>query len=389
MADGERLDRMKAVTYQGIKDVQVKEVSPPTIHRPEDIIVKITTTGICGSDLHLVHGMIPNLPEGYVIGHEPMGIVEEVGPEVKKVKKGDRVIVPFNVSCGECSYCRSGLTSQCDNSNPEGQTGGFFGYSNTFGGYPGGQAEYMNVPYGNFTPFRLPNDCEVEDEKLVLLADVVPTAYWSVENAGVKPGDTVIILGCGPIGLIAQKFAWLKGAGRVIAVDYIGYRLEHAKRTNNVEVVNFEAHHNTGEYLREITRGGADVVIDCVGMDGKMSMLEMVETGLKLQGGAMGALVMASQAVRRGGVIQVTGVYGARYNAFPFGDIFSRNVTVKTGQAPVIPYMPYLYELIAQGKFDPSDIITHRLPLEQAEHAYTVFDTKEEDCIKVVLKPYH
>jgi S-(hydroxymethyl)glutathione dehydrogenase / alcohol dehydrogenase len=377
---------MKAVTFQGIKNVKVKEVDNPKIHKPDDIIVKITTTAICGSDLHLIHDMVPNLPRDYIIGHEPMGIVEEVGPEVTKVKKGDRVIIPFNVSCGECFYCKHDLTSQCDNSNPHGQGGAYFGYSETFGGYPGGQAEYLRVPYGNFTPFKIPEDCELEDEKLVLIADAATTAYWSVENAGVKGGDTVVIFGCGPVGLLAQKFAWLHGAKRVIAVDYIDYRLEHAKRTNNVEIVNFEQHENTGEYLNEITQGGADIVIDCVGMDGKMTPLEFLATGMKLQGGAMGALVMATQAVKKGGTIQVTGAYGARYNGFPLGDIFNRNLNVRTGQAPVIPYMPRIYELFSQGKVKPDDIVTHRLPLEQAEHGYDIFDTKADGCIKVVLK---
>lgn len=378
---------MKAVTYQGIKDVQVKEVKEPSIKKRDDIIVKLTTTAICGSDLHLIHGMIPNTGKDYIIGHEPMGIVEEVGKDVTKVKKGDRVIIPFNIACGQCWFCNHELESQCDNANDNGEMGAYFGYSDTTGGYPGGQAEFMRVPYGNFTPFKVPEKSEVSDEKLVLLADVVPTAYWSVDNAGVKEGDTVIILGCGPIGLLAQKFAWLKGAKRVIAVDYIDYRLMHAKKTNKVEIINFEKHENCGEYLKEITHGGADVVIDCVGMDGKMTPLEFLATGLKLQGGAMGAIVMASQAVRKGGTIQITGVYGTRYNAFPLGDIFQRNVNIRTGQAPVIHYMPHLYNLITEGKVDPGDIITHVLPLHEAKHGYDVFDTKREGCIKVVLKP--
>lgn len=369
---------MKAVTYQGIKDVRVKEVKAPEIKKPDDIIVKLTTTAICGSDLHLIHGMVPNFPEDYIIGHEPMGIVEETGPDVHKVKKGDRVIIPFNVSCGECFFCKNQLESQCDNSNANGEVGAYFGYSDSAGGYPGGQAEYMRVPYANFTPFKLPDDCEVEDEKLVLLSDAMSTAYWSVDNAEVKEGNTVIILGCGPVGLLAQKFAWMKGAKRVIAVDYVDYRLQHAKKTNNVEIVNFEHHENAGLYLKEITQGGADVVIDCVGMDGKMSPLEFLATGVKMHGGAMGALVTAAQAVRKCGTIQVTGVYGMRYNAFPFGDIFQRNVNVRTGQAPVIHYMPYLYDLIATGKVDPGDIITHVLPLDQAKHGYEVFDTKTD-----------
>ncbi|MGG1396746.1 zinc-dependent alcohol dehydrogenase [Bacillus salipaludis] len=378
---------MKAVTYQGIKNVQVKEVKDPSIKNADDIIVKVTSSAICGSDLHLIHAMIPNLPTDYVIGHEPMGVVEEVGPEVTSLKKGDRVIIPFNVSCGHCWYCTHDLTSQCDNGNPHGQGSGFFGYSETTGGYAGGQAEFMRVPFGNFTPFKIPDNCEVEDEKLVLLADAAPTAYWSVDHAGVKDGDTVIVLGCGPVGLLAQKFSWLKGAKRVIAVDYVGYRLEHAKRTNKVEIVNFEDHENVGDYLLEITKGGADIVIDAVGMDGKMTPLEFLASGLKLHGGSMGAIVIASQSVRKGGTIQLTGVYGGRYNAFPLGDIFQRNVDIKTGQAPVIPYMPFLYDMINEGKIDPSDIITHVLPLDQAKHGYEVFDTKTEDCIKVILRP--
>jgi len=378
---------MKAVTYQGIKNVEVREVKDPSIKNSDDIIVKVTSSAICGSDLHLIHGMIPNTPTDFVIGHEPMGVVEEVGPDVRNLKKGDRVIIPFNVSCGSCWYCQHDLTSQCDNSNPHGDIGGFFGYSETTGGYAGGQAEYMRVPYGNFTPFKIPENCEMEDEKLVLLADAASTAYWSVDHAGVKDGDTVIILGCGPVGLLAQKFAWYKGAKRVIAVDYIDYRLQHAKRTNNVEIVNFEQHENTGLYLKEITKGGADIVIDAVGMDGKWTPMEFLASGLKLQGGAMGAIVIASQAVRKGGTIQITGVYGGRYNGFPLGDIFQRNIDIKSGQAPVIPYMPYLYDLFSSGKIDPSDVVTHVLPLDQAKHGYEVFDTRTEDCIKVVLKP--
>lgn len=378
---------MKAVTFQGIKNVEVKEVEAPSIHRPDDIIVKITSSAICGSDLHLIHDMIPNLPQNYIIGHEPLGIVEEAGRGVSTLKQGDKVVVPFNVSCGHCIYCQSGLTSQCDNSNPHGQMGGFFGYSENTGGYPGGQAEYMRVPFANFTPFKVPENSEVADESLVLLADVMPTAYWSVVNAGVDSGDTVVVLGCGPVGLMAQKFCWMKGARRVIAVDYIDYRLEHARKHNRVETVNLEQHDNTGEYLKEITEGGADIVIDCVGMDGKMTPLEFLATGLKLHGGALGSLIIASQAVRKGGTIQVTGVFGGRYNGFPLGDLMNRNITLKMGQAPVIPYMPYLYELLAEKQFDPSDIITHKLPLNDAKHGYEIFDTKIDGCIKVILQP--
>jgi S-(hydroxymethyl)glutathione dehydrogenase / alcohol dehydrogenase len=378
---------MKAVTYQGIKNVVVKEVPDPKIEKPDDMIVKITSTAICGSDLHLIHGMIPNLQENYVIGHEPIGIVEEVGPGVTKVKKGDRVIIPFNIACGECFFCKNQLESQCDNSNEHGDMGAYFGYSGTSGGYPGGQAEYLRVPFANFTHFKIPENCEQPDEKLSLIADAMTTAFWSVDNAGVKNGDTVIVLGCGPVGLLAQKFCWLKGAKRVIAVDYVDYRLQHAKRTNNVEIVNFEQDTNIGNNLKEMTKGGADVVIDAVGMDGKMSDLEYLASGLKLQGGTMSAFIIASQAVRKGGTIQVTGVYGGRYNGFPLGDIMQRNVNIRSGQAPVIHYMPYMYELVTSGKVAPGDIVTHVIPLSEATRGYEAFDTKTDNCIKVILKP--
>jgi Threonine dehydrogenase and related Zn-dependent dehydrogenases len=378
---------MKAVTYQGIKNVAVKDVPDPKIVKPDDAIVRLTTTAICGSDLHLLHGMIPNLHEDYVIGHEPMGIVEEVGPEVTKLKKGDRVIIPFTIACGECYYCRNRLESQCDNSNENGEMGAYFGYSGTTGGYPGGQAEFLRVPYANFTHFKLPESCEVPDEKLCLIADALPTAYWSVDNAGVKEGDTVVVVGCGPVGLIAQKAAWFKGARRVIAVDYLDYRLEHAKLTNKVEIVNGGTVANAGEEIREMTKGGADVVIDCTGMSGKMTPMESLASGLKLHGGAMGGLLTATQSVRKGKTIQITGVYGGRYNAFPLGDIFQRNVNVRTGQAPVIHYMPYMYELIQSGKLDPGDVVTHVLPLSEAKRGYEIFDTRQDNCIKVVLKP--
>jgi S-(hydroxymethyl)glutathione dehydrogenase/alcohol dehydrogenase len=378
---------MKAVTFQGIKNVQVKEVADPKIEKRDDIIVKITASAICGSDLHMIHGLVPNFPQDFIIGHEPMGIVEEAGPDVTKVKKGDRVIIPFNVSCGHCWYCEHELTSQCDNSNPHGQSGGYFGYTETFGGYAGAQAEYMRVPYGNFTPFKIPEDSEMEDEQLCLVADAASTAYWTVEHAGVKEGDTVIVLGCGPVGLLTQKFLWLKGAKRVIAVDYVGYRLEHAKRTNNVEIVNFEQEENIGTHLKEMTKGGADIVIDAVGMDAKMTPMEFLATGLKLQGGSINPVIIATQAVRKGGTIQITGGYGGVYNGFPLGDIFNRNVDIKTGQAPVIPVMQKVFDLINSGKVDAGDIITHILPLSEAKRGYEVFDTRTDNAIKVVLRP--
>ncbi|KKB35660.1 zinc-dependent alcohol dehydrogenase [Bacillus thermotolerans] len=377
---------MKALTYQGPKDVQVKEVEDPVLQKRDDVIVRITSTAICGSDLHLYQGNMPLSP-GYIIGHEPMGVVEEVGPDVTKVKKGDRVVLPFNVSCGECFYCHNHMESQCDNANPHKDTGGYFGYTEQYGNHPGGQAEYLRVPYGNFMPFVVPESCELEDEALLFMSDVLPTAYWSVEHSGMKPGDTVVVLGSGPIGLMAQKFAWMKGAKRVIAVDYLPYRLELARKTNNVETYNFTDYPEMGKHLKEVTSGGADIVIDCVGMDGKKSAIEKIEQKLKLQGGTLSAINIAKDAVRKFGTVQLTGVYGLMYNMFPLGNFFERNVTLKMGQAPVIHYMPELFEQITAGKINPTDIITHIMPLEQAPEAYKLFNDHEDECVKVVLRP--
>ena len=375
---------MKAILYEGIKNVKVRNVGDPEIKNDDDIIVKVTSTAICGSDLHLIHGMIPNMPLGYILGHETMGIVEDAGKGVQKVKKGDRVIIPFPVSCGHCWYCEHDLWSQCDNSNANGEVGGILGYSKTYGGYDGGQAEYLRVPYANVGPTIVPE--ELADEQVLFLTDILPTSYWGVENGGVKKDDTVVVLGCGPVGLLSIKWAAFHGAKRIIAVDYVKYRLEHAKQYG-VEVINFEEHDNTGEYIKEITHGGADVVIDCVGMDGKMTKFEMLETALKLQGGSKSAIEIATQAVRKGGTVSMVGVYGARYNMFPLGDFFARNITLKMGQCPAQTYVPRILDLIKQGKFDATDIITHKLKLDEGEHAYEIFDKKLDNCIKVVLKP--
>lgn len=379
---------MKAVTFQGSKDIQVKNVKDPEIQKKDDIIVRITSTAICGSDLHIYKGALPTRKD-YVIGHEPMGIVEEVGPEVTKVKKGDRVVIPFNVSCGECFYCSHEMESQCDNSNsnPHFDTGGYFGFTERYGNYPGGQAEYLRVPYANFMPFVIPESSELEDESVLFLSDILPTAYWSVEHAGVREGDTVVVLGCGPVGLLAQKFAWMKGAARVIAVDELPYRMERAKRINNVEIVDFSQHDNTGAFIHDLTKGGARIVIDCVGMDGKKSPAEAAQQKLKLQGGTLSAIDIAKDAVSKFGTIQLTGVYGLTYNMFPLGNIFERNVTMKMGQAPVVHLMPRIFELINSGQIDPREIISHIMPMEQASDAYQIFNDHTDECTKVILKP--
>ena len=375
---------MRAIVYEGMRDIRLEEVEDPKLKKDDDIIVRVTSTAICGSDLHLAHGMVPNLLAGSILGHETMGVVEEAGSEVYKVKKGDRVIIPFPIACGHCWFCEHDLWSQCENSNTNGEAGGIFGYSQTYGGYDGGQAEYLRVPYANVGPTLVPE--ELNDEQVLFLTDILPTSYWGVENGGVKPNDTVIVLGCGPVGLLSIKWAFFQGAKRVVAVDCVDYRLAHAAGYG-AETVNIEAHENTGEYLKEITHGGADVVIDCVGMDGKMSTIEKVETFLKLQGGSKSAIEIATQAVRKGGTVSMVGVYGARYNNFPLGDFFARNITLKMGQCPAHTYVEKILKLIANRKFDATDIITHRLPLDEGEYAYRIFDFKEDNCIKVILKP--
>lgn len=375
---------MKALVYGGMRDINVAEVKEPKLVNADDIIIKVTSTAICGSDLHLYHGMVPNMPKGFVMGHETMGIVVDAGPEVNKVKKGDRVIIPFPIACGHCWYCEHELYSQCDNSNPHGEVGAIFGYSDTYGGYDGGQAEYLRVPYANVGPKVIPE--EFSDEQVLFLTDVLPTSYWGVDIGGVKKEDTVVILGCGPIGLTTIKWTILAGAKRIIAVDYIKYRLEHAKKYG-VEVVDLSEQEDTGEYIHEITNGGADVVLDCVGVDGKMTKLEKIETLLKLQGGSKSAIEIATQAVRKGGTVVFIGVYGTRYNMFPLGDFFGKNITIKMGQCPVQAYVDPILQMIKENRIDPTDIITHKLPLNQGIHAYEIFDKKEDNCIKVILKP--
>ncbi|RCW77157.1 alcohol dehydrogenase catalytic domain-containing protein [Saliterribacillus persicus] len=377
---------MRAVTFQEKEHVQVKDVEAPSIQKKDDMIIRITATGICGSDLHLYHGGIP-LAQDYIIGHEPMGIVEETGPDVKSFKKGDRVVIPFNVSCGHCYYCNHQMESQCDNSNPHGENGALFGYSKDMGNYPGGQAEYLRVPYADFSSFKVPESSELDDESVLFLSDVIPTAYWSVENSGVKTGDTVIVLGTGPIGLMAQKFAWLKGAERVIAVDQVKHRLEHAKKTNNVETYNFSENKDIGSILHEATNGGAEVVIDCVGMDGTVPPDAKHGSDGNNQFGTISPIITASQAVRKFGVVQLTGVYGTESNNFPLGDFFTRNVALTMGQAPVIHMMPALYKMVENKLIDPKDIITHTMPLTEAAEAYRIFDKKEDGNIKTILKP--
>ncbi|WP_438444625.1 alcohol dehydrogenase catalytic domain-containing protein [Gorillibacterium sp. sgz5001074] len=377
---------MRAAVYTGFRQIKYAEVPDVKIQHPEDMIVRVTATTICGSDLHFYHGLVNSLAEGSIIGHEAVGEVVETGPDVVKVRKGDKVVLPFNVACGHCRPCLNGLESQCDTANEKGQAGAYFGCSRLYGDYEGCQAEYVRVPFANFTSFAVPKDNELDDRKLLLLSDTLPTSYWAIHHSGVKPGDTVIVIGCGPIGLMVQKCAWLQGASRVIAVDLVPERLEYARRVNKAEVYNLTEYADLAGDLYENTGGGADVVLDCVGGDGLMTPGELAQTFFQVQGGGLSAFQMAQQTVAKGGTIQLVGIYALRYNQFPLGDLFARNVVLKMGQAPVIRYMEPLYQLLKSGRLD-TDIYSHTLPLSEASEAYRLFDHRADGCLKVLLQP--
>lgn len=381
---------MRAVTWQGNEKMIVKNVPDPEIQKPTDMIVRITSTAICGSDLHLYHNGKMIMEEDYVVGHEPMGIVEEVGTDVKTVKKGDRVVIPFNISCGECWYCTHDTESQCDESNDNHAVdfGGLFGYGKLNGSHPGGQAEFLRVPFADETSFVVP-DSTLPDEKVLFLSDVIPTSYWNVEKSGVKEGDTVIVLGCGPIGLMTQKFAKMKGAKRVIAVDNVKHRLDLASSYNNVETYDFSTTNvvKMGFELYDLTHGGADVVIDCVGMDGVKPTMEKARNIISTQMGTITPILTAAECVRKFGTIHLAGVYLTPASSFPLNVLFSRNINLTMGQAPVVHLMPKLYDMIIEEKFDPTTIITHTMPLEDAAEAYEIFDQKKDNNVKVILKP--
>ncbi|TVT11435.1 alcohol dehydrogenase catalytic domain-containing protein [Enterococcus durans] len=377
---------MKAVTWQGKQKMEIRNVEDPKILEPTDAIIRITATAICGSDLHLYHHGEAVLEKGYVVGHEPMGIVEEVGSAVTKLKKGQRVVIPFNISCGHCHFCLNEMESQCDRSNSDQLYGGLFGFGSLNGNHWGGQAEYLRVPFADTTSFIVP-DNDLADEKVLFLSDILPTAYWSVQNAGVKQGDTVIVLGSGPVGLFAQKFATMAGASRVIAVDPVQHRIDKAGRYNNVETFLLEDVQNAGTDLYELTKGGADVIIDCVGMDGLEPVKEKAKNLVSLQSGTISPIQIAAKAAKKFGTVQITGVYMTPTSSYPLQEFFMRDITVKHGQAPVVHLMPKIYEMIADNLFDPAQIITHAMPLADAARAYEIFDKKEDKNIKVVLKP--
>lgn len=375
-------------------DIRVDNVADPQILDPRDIILRVTSTAICGSDLHILSGAVPQ-KDPMVMGHEFMGIVEEVGSGITNLKKGDRVVVPFPIACGHCFFCNHGASPACENSNykhygPNGdlldQKGAaLFGYTDLYGGYSGGQAEYVRVPYADISPRIVPDN--MTDEQVLFLTDIFPTGWSAIDWAQLKGGEVVAIFGSGPVGLMAQKAAWINGARRVIAIDPLNYRLEKARQVNNVDTLN-PNEINVVEAIREMTGGrGADVCVDAVGFEPERTLLDKAKAVINFEKGSIKVLEMCFEAVRRMGTVSIMGVYGSPYDNFPLHRIFDKGITIKQGQAPVLNYIDHLIDLVKQEKVVLDDIITHSLPLIEATHAYKIFDEKQEDCVKVVLKP--
>ncbi len=385
---------MKAAVFHKPGEITYDTMPDPRIELATDVILKVTSTAICGSDLHILSGAVPQ-KEPMIMGHEFMGIVEEVGAEVKNLKKGDRVVVPFPIACGQCFFCRHQASPACENSNykhygPDGdladQKGAaLFGYTDLYGGYSGGQAEYVRVPYADISPRVVPDN--MTDEQVLFLTDIFPTGWSAIDWAQLKGGEVVAIFGSGPVGLMAQKAAWINGASRVIAIDPLNYRLEKAKAVNKVDTLN-PNEVDVVEAIREMTGGrGADVCVDAVGFEPERSFLEKVKATVHMEVGSMKVLDMAFRAVRRMGTVSIMGVYGSPYDNFPLFRLFDKGITLKMGQAPVLNHIDKLIELVKEEKVVLDDIITHSLPLSQVAHGYDIFNNKEEDCVKVVLKP--
>ena len=385
---------MKALVFHHPGKVSVDTVPDPKIEQPGDVILRVTSTAICGSDLHIYNGLLPQT-RPMTLGHEFMGIVEEVGAGVKTLKKGDRVVVPFPIACGACFFCQHSLPGQCENSNPDnyGPEGGLltqkggalFGYTDLYGGYEGGQAQYVRVPYADVGPRKVETD--MSDEELLFLTDILPTGYAGIDWANPKGGETIVVFGCGPVGLMTQKVAWLRGARRVIGVDIQPYRLETARRAANVETLN-AAEVDVVEAIREMTDGrGADICVDAVGMECDRSLMDKVKNLFHMQVGSTRVLRTAISAVRRGGCVTVTGVYGVSYDNFPLGQIFDKGLRMRFGQSTPQRDIDELLGWVKDRKVRLDDIITHSLPLEEAPRGYDIFNEKKEDCVKVVLKP--
>lgn len=379
---------MLAMDYRGPYRVRVDEKPMPKIEHPRDAIVRVTRSCICGSDLHLYHGMVPDTRVGMTFGHEFTGIVEQVGPEVQNLKAGDHVLVPFNIACGQCHFCKQGLFGNCHEVNAQATAvGGIFGYSHTAGGYDGGQAEYVRVPYADFGPTIIPDWMDPDDA--VLLTDVVPTGYQAAEMGGIKPGDTVVVFGAGPVGLMAARCAWLFGAGRVIVIDHFDYRLEFAKAYAHAEVYNFRELDDVVVFLKKTTDSlGADVCIDAVGGDAAGNALHtLFGTKLKLEAGNAIALHWAINSVKKGGIVSIVGVYGPTGNMIPIGNVVNKGITIRANQASVKRLLPKLIDHVKEGRLDPKGLITHKVPLEDIADAYHIFSAKLDGCIKPVLVP--
>lgn len=389
---------MRALCWHGNNDVRVDTVPDPTILNPRDAIIKVTSTAICGSDLHIYDGFIPSMVAGDILGHEFMGEVVEVGSGVKKVKKGDRVVVPFTISCGSCAFCNRDLWSLCDNSNPNAgmaeklygySAAGLFGYSHLYGGYAGGQAEYARVPFADVGLLKIPDG--LTDEQVLFLTDIFPTGYMAAENCNIKPGDVVAVWGCGPVGQFAIKSAFMLGAERVIAIDRIPERLEMAATQGGAEVLNYEEI-EVGEALKEMTGGrGPDACLDAVGMEAHgteaMAIYDKAKQALRLETDRPTALRQLIVACGKGGHVSLAGVYGGFLDKVPMGSAFNKGLTFKMGQTHVHRYLQPLLERIQNGEIDPSFVITHKMSLEDAPKGYEIFKNKKDNCIKVVLKP--
>jgi threonine dehydrogenase-like Zn-dependent dehydrogenase len=383
----------------GKADIQVRQVPDPKILNPDDAIVRITSTAICGSDLHLYNGFIPTMEKGDILGHEFMGEVVEVGRDVKKLKVGDRVVVPFPIACGHCMNCESHLYSVCENSNPNAwmaeklwgySPAAIFGYSHMLGGYAGGQAEYARVPYADVGPIKIPDG--MPDEQVLFLSDIFPTGYMGADNCNIKRGDTIAVWGCGPVGQFAIKSAFMLGAERVIAIDRFPYRLKMASEKAGAETINYAEVDSVPEVLKEMTGGrGPDACIDAVGMEahgmGLVGAYDRAKQAMMLETDRIVALREAVLSCRNGGTVSVIGVYGGFVDKFPFGAVVNRSLTIKAGQAHVQHYMGPLLERIQNGEIDPSFVITHRLNLDDAASGYSTFLNKQDECMKVVLRP--
>jgi threonine dehydrogenase-like Zn-dependent dehydrogenase len=376
------------MVYRGPYRIRVEDKEPPRIEHPDDAIVRVTLAAICGSDLHLYHGMMPDTRVGTTFGHEFIGVVDEVGPSVQSLQPGDRVMVPFNVFCGSCWFCARGLYSNCHNVNPNATAvGGIYGYSHTSGGYDGGQAEYVRVPFADVGPTKIPHWMDSEDA--LMCTDALPTGYFGAQLGDIAEGDVVVVFGAGPVGLYAAQSAWLMGAGRVIVVDHLDYRLELAADLADAETLNFGLVRDVVVELKKRTDHlGADVAIDAVGAEADGNLLQHVSSAkLKVQGGSPIALNWAIDAVRKGGTVSVMGAYGPMFSAVKFGDALNKGLTIRANQCPVKRQWPRLFEHIRNGYLKPKEIITHRIPLDDIAEGYHMFSAKLDGCVKPVVVP--